>query len=112
MAEKFIISRADDAGITSGTNRAMQVCVAAGSIRNVGLMVPGMARDEAVWMLKEFPQSVNIGVHATVTSEWEGIRLRPLLPAQEVPSLVQSDGTFYRTAMELHSHFKLDKWLA
>ena len=47
---------------------------------------------EAVKLLNENP-SIDVGIHLLLTSEWDGIKWRPLT---NVPSLVDKDGNFFQ----------------
>jgi predicted glycoside hydrolase/deacetylase ChbG (UPF0249 family) len=60
---------------------------------SVELMVPCAWFPEAARMLNENP-GLDVGVHVTLTSEWEGIKWRPVTSA---PSLTDADGYFYPT---------------
>src|SRR5690606_115573 len=51
----------------------------------------------------------DIGIHLTMTSEWDHYRWRPLTPADRVPSLVDKDGFFWKTTKELFEHAVLDE---
>lgn len=55
------------------------------------IMVPAPWFNEAVKMLTENPQ-VDVGIHLTLTSEWENVKWGPLT---EAPSLVDKQGHFY-----------------
>lgn len=46
-------------------------------------------------MFQDLPDGVAPGLHATITSEWDGQRWGPVLGADAVPSLVRPDGTFH-----------------
>lgn len=90
-----IVFRGDDAGANPSATRALVDCAKAGLIRNVGLMIPPVTRKEDLEVLHEFPDTAVLGLHATITSEWDGQRWGPVLGADAVPSLVQADGTFH-----------------
>src|SRR5262249_58828791 len=61
-----------------------------GIVRSVEIIVPGPWFLDAVRRLKEVP-GLDVGVHLTLTSEWERVKWRPLTHA---PSLVDADGYF------------------
>lgn len=42
------------------------------------------------------------GLHATLNSEWAGIRWGPVLAVSDVSSLVREDGTFHNSTQTLH----------
>jgi len=60
-------------------------------MRSVEIMVPCPWFPEAVKMLNENP-GLDVGVHITITSEWENIKWGPLTHA---PSISDEDGYFY-----------------
>jgi hypothetical protein len=62
-------------------------------MKSVELMVPCAWFPEAVKMLNENP-GLDVGIHITLTSEWENIKWRPVTNA---PSITDADGYFYPT---------------
>jgi predicted glycoside hydrolase/deacetylase ChbG (UPF0249 family) len=91
---RVLIVRADDAGSASSANRAILAAVRARSVTAVGFMAPGPAFDDAVAVLGGALDGVDIGVHATLNSEWDGVRWGPLRGRQRAASLVRADGSF------------------
>lgn len=90
-AEIELLVRADDMGVAQSVNEA---CVASwrdGVVRSVEVIVPGPWFPHAVKLLREAP-GLDVGVHLTLTSEWENCKWRPLTHA---PSLVDSEGYFF-----------------
>jgi len=92
-----LIPRADDAGVTTGTNQAIYKTATDGIIRNIGLMVPTPAFEEAVELLNPMADEVDLGIHATLTSEWEGFRWGPVSAPEKVSTLLEDDSTFVRS---------------
>ena len=86
----YLIVRADDMASFHDANVACIKACKEGIARSVELMVPCAWFPEAVKMLNENP-SIDVGIHLVLTSEWEGIRWRPLT---DVPSLVDKNGYF------------------
>ena len=86
MNRKLIIT-ADDYGMCDAVNEAIEQCLAAGTVRATCLMVNMPACDAAASLRSKFPHS-SIGIHWNVTQG------RPLLPASQVPTLVNADGSF------------------
>src|SRR5512133_1837522 len=90
-AEIRLLVRADDMGSFHAANLA---CIQAGTqgiARSVELMVPGPWFAEAAKLLQDNPQ-LDVGIHLTLTSEWEACRWSPM---SYVPSLVDADGRFF-----------------
>lgn len=86
-----IIFRADDIGSSHTANLACIDVYKNGIARSVEIMVPCPWFPEAVKMLKELP-GYDVGIHLTLTSEWENIKWGPITNA---PSLADEDGYFY-----------------
>jgi predicted glycoside hydrolase/deacetylase ChbG (UPF0249 family) len=84
-----IVNHLDDVGCSAGSVKAWQELRAAGVIRSASVMVPcpyyPMARDD--W--HDTPDQ-DMGLHITLTSEWNAYRWRPLIGP--VGGLVDSEG--------------------
>ena len=91
-----LIVRADDIGSSHAANVACIQSFREGIARSVEVMVPAPWFNEAVKMLKENPK-YDVGVHLTLTSEWDNIKWGPLTKA---PSLVDGQGHFYPTTSQ------------
>ncbi len=108
-SSKTLILRLDDAGSCSAANEAIAEALRFGLARSVGVMAPGPAFKEAAAMLREFP-TATVGLHATLNAEWTEVRWGPVAGAENVPSLVEPDGTLTPTPMVLHERgFSLDE---
>lgn len=86
-----LIVRADDIGSSHAANLACIKSYREGIARSVEVMVPAPWFNEAVKMLKETP-GLDVGVHLTLTSEWENYKWGPITQA---PSLVDEQGHFF-----------------
>lgn len=98
-----LVVRCDDLGSFQAANRAIADATEQGLARNAGIMVPAPAFRQAVEMFRH-RKDVCLGLHTTLTSEWENVRWKPILPREQVPSLVEPDGTFRRNAMAMFQH--------
>jgi predicted glycoside hydrolase/deacetylase ChbG (UPF0249 family) len=85
-----LLVRADDMGAAQAINEACIKSARDGVATSVEVIVPGPWFLDAVRLLKENP-GLDVGVHLTLTSEWERVKWRPLTHA---PSLVDADGYF------------------
>lgn len=85
-----LLVRADDMGVAQSVNEGCIEACRSGIARSVEVIVPGAWFLDAVRLLKENP-GIDVGVHLTLTSEWERVKWRPLTHA---PSLVDADGFF------------------
>ncbi len=90
-----LLIRADDAGLSMGTNLAIRDAVQAGTVRNVGLMATGPALAHAAQVLLPLADRCCFGVHATTTSEFEHPRLRRALGKAGAQLLVRADDSFH-----------------
>lgn len=89
-----LVSRGDDAGLAESVNRAVRECFREGVLRNVSVMPPAPALDHAADLLGDL-DGLCVGLHVTLASEWDDPSWGPVLPAEEVPTLVDDDGEFY-----------------
>lgn len=89
----YLLVRADDIGAAHAVNEACMDVFTKGICRSVELMAPCAWFPEAVKLLRQHP-SYDVGVHLTLTNEWENVKWRPLSDAQ---SLVDADGYFCHT---------------
>lgn len=88
-----LLVRADDIGSSHASNDACMDVFTKGICRSVELMAPCPWFPEAVKRLREHPH-YDVGVHLTLTSEWENMKWRPVSAAK---SLVDDDGYFCHT---------------
>lgn len=86
-----LIVRGDDMGFTHAGNEALIKCYKEGIERSIEVIVPSPWFPEAVKMLANEP-GIDVGVHLTLTSEWENVKWRPLT---DCASLTDTNGYFY-----------------
>ena len=91
-----LIVRADDIGSSQAANIACIRSYQDGIVRSVEVMVTAPWFNGAAKMLRENPK-LDVGVHLTLTSEWENCKWGPLTMA---PSLVDEQGHFYPTTSQ------------
>jgi chitin disaccharide deacetylase len=96
---RYVI-RCDDMGFCHSANAAIEKILNEGIVSAVSVMVTTPWLDEAVEILKKHPE-VSVGVHTTLNSEWVPYRWGPVLPAKEVPSLVDEWGKFWGTRKDM-----------
>lgn len=106
-----LIVRADDIGSSHAANLACIRSYREGIARSVEVMVPCPWFNEAAKMLREDP-GYDVGVHLTLTSEWENYKWGSLTQA---PSLVDGNGHFYpmtsqRSDFPPNTGFLESKW--
>ena len=103
MTSLRLVTRGDDAGSCHSANRAIREACEHGILRNVSVMVPGPAFEEAAGLFAG-RADICLGLHVTLNAEWDGPKWGPVLPADQVPSLVDGDGFFLPTPRDLHQH--------
>jgi len=85
-----LIVRGDDMGSSRSANIASIETYTNGIETSIELMVVTPWFPEAVKMLRKFT-GIDVGLHLVITSEWDGVKWRPLTKA---PSLTDADGYF------------------
>ncbi len=90
-----LIIRADDSGLCESVNTAVATAFTQGMVRNTSVQVPPPAFADAAERFRSL-KGLCIGLHATISAEFETPRWGPLLPAARVPSLVNDVGLFPR----------------
>ncbi|HEQ97851.1 MAG TPA: ChbG/HpnK family deacetylase [candidate division Zixibacteria bacterium] len=98
--DKLLIVNADDFGLCSSTNRAVIELIDEGIVSSVSMFASADGTDEGLDMLGQ--RGGTAGVHLALTSEWENHILAPVLPADEVPSLLNGSGQFYSEIKQLY----------
>ncbi len=86
--EYRVMLRADDFGMSHAVNLALKDMVSSGIPFNASVMMVTPWVQEAAEILKEAPH-VSIGLHLTLTSEFEQLKWGPISGKSAVPSLVQ-----------------------
>lgn len=97
-----ILLQADDFGSHEAANVAILAAARAGTIKNIGVMAPG----QAVPNMDETMQSLDVdwGLHVCLNSEWDRVKWGPLLPPDQVPTLVTTDGWFHSSPAHFHHY--------
>ncbi len=87
-----MVVRGDDMGLGHDINLGIIKAHAEGILTSASLMAPAPYFDEAVELCRQHPK-LAAGLHTTLMATTP---IRPILPADQVPSLVAPDGYFYR----------------
>ncbi len=96
---KLLIIHADDLGMCRSENAATIEALENGTVNSASVMVPCPGFDEIAEYLKNHKKT-DAGLHLTLTSEWPSYKWKPLLPASEVSSIVDSTGHFFLSKAE------------
>lgn len=86
MLRRLIVN-ADDFGLSTGVNRAVELAWQQGILTQTSLMPGGAAFNEAVEIARQNP-GLQVGLHLTL------VQGRPVLPPEQIPGLVEPDGCF------------------
>ncbi len=97
---KLLIVHADDTGMCNSENMATKAALESGAVSSASIMMPcPWADDFIAWALNH--PDADVGIHLTLTAEWEHYRWDGVLPADKIPSLLDKDGYLPRSAQEL-----------
>lgn len=105
--DRILITNADDLGIDCGSNEAFMELSYYGSIKSGSVMVP-CPWFQHICDLNRGKSGLNIGVHLTLTSEWQNYRWRPLTTNNESSGLVDEDGYFWRNRQLLRQNINVE----
>ena len=90
---KLLIIHADDLGAAHSINTASFDALDRGTISSASIMIPTPWVTEVATYAKTHPNA-DLGLHLTITSEWDTYRWGSTAPVDKVPSLLDSTGTF------------------
>lgn len=91
---KLLIIHADDLGMSHSKNIATVEAMREGVVTSASVMMPTPWVSEALELSQAHPE-LDLGVHLTLTAEWKHYKWGPLLGADDVPTLVTTEGVFH-----------------
>jgi predicted glycoside hydrolase/deacetylase ChbG (UPF0249 family) len=100
-----VIIHTDDIGMCQSNVDAFADLWEAGIISSGAIMYPCSWSNAAINFARKHPQA-DLGVHITLTSEWDLYRWGPISTRNRRSGMMDGEGYFYRTAEEAQKHGK------
>lgn len=105
---KLLILHADDLGVSHSVNAASFEALDKGDITSASIMMPTPWVTEVAAYAKAHPNA-DLGLHLTLTSEWDTYRWGSVESNNNVPSLHDSTGTFPNDVPTVATRAKLNE---
>jgi predicted glycoside hydrolase/deacetylase ChbG (UPF0249 family) len=105
---KLLILNADDLAVTHSEDSVSFAALDQKLITSATVMVPCPWFTEVAAYAKAHPEA-DLGLHLTLTAEWQTFRWGPVTSRALVPTLVGPDGYFYASVADVVKHAKLDE---
>ncbi len=93
--DRAVILHLDDVGMCQSTLSAYDDLLDFGLISSAAVMVPCPWFPQTAEYCRKHPE-IDMGVHLTLTSEWDGYRWGPISTRDPASGLVDDEGYFYR----------------
>ena len=105
--DRVMVLHVDDVGMCGASLDAFDDLWSSGSVTCGSVMVPcPWFRATAEWS-RAHPDA-DLGVHATLTSEWPGYRWSPVSTRDMASGLMDAEGAFHKTSAAVASHARPD----
>lgn len=106
--ERLLIVNADDYGLCKSVNSGIQQLLQEEVISSATLMVPCRSAREAVEWSVRHPK-FDVGIHFTLTSEWDAYRWGPINRGGATQTLVTDEGYFPKDCKTLEQQAEPDQ---
>jgi predicted glycoside hydrolase/deacetylase ChbG (UPF0249 family) len=105
--DRLVIIHTDDIGMCQASIQAYADLWENGTISSGAIMIPCPWAAVAAEYCRTHP-GVDMGVHATLTAEWETYRWRPISNVDSSTGMVDEAGFFWRSSEETQAHGDAD----
>ncbi len=105
---RVLILNADDFGMCHDENEATIQGLTEGLFTSSTILVTCPWFEEAAEFARDTP-SADLGVHLTLTSEWNRYKWGPVLGSEAVPSLCDQGGYLWADVAHVYEHDRLDE---
>ncbi|NOX60367.1 MAG: ChbG/HpnK family deacetylase [Chloroflexi bacterium] len=107
---RAVVIHADDIGMNYATLAAFPDLLDAGALSSASVMTPCPWFPGAAAMLRELSEHprLDVGVHLTLTSEWDAYRWGPLSTRDRASGLLDREGYFHRREADVWRRASLD----
>jgi hypothetical protein len=101
--DRVVIFHADDIGMCRSATVAYEELIEAGPLSSGSVMVPCSWFPAVADYCRRNPQA-DMGVHLTLTCEWDTYRWGPISTGDPTSGLLDDEGYFYRSTAEAQEH--------
>jgi predicted glycoside hydrolase/deacetylase ChbG (UPF0249 family) len=105
---KLLIIHADDIGVSHSENVATMAALEKGIVNSGSIMVPCPWFPEIAAYASAHPNA-DLGLHLTLTSEWQYYKWGPVTLSNEVAGLVDDKGFFYDNVASVIKNAKVEE---
>jgi predicted glycoside hydrolase/deacetylase ChbG (UPF0249 family) len=103
--DRLVIIHTDDIGMCQASVQAFKDLWEFGTISSGAVMVPCPWFPAAAEMCRQNPQ-MDMGVHATLNSEWDAYRWSPISTRDQASGLIDTDGYFHQSREAVYENAK------
>lgn len=105
---KLLILHGDDLGVSHSVNAASMEGLDRGAITSASIMMPTPWVTEIAAYARAHPDA-DLGLHLTLTSEWDTYRWGGVASKDQVPSLYGADGTLPKAVAPVAANAKVEE---